>query len=140
MIILKITSLLAIAFISCQTNSAIKLTDDEAMITPELVNITVSSDTTTTPTKKPEIAMLPGERLIRSSDCLVCHDQTNQIIGPSFSAISKKYAEGKANVNLLASKIIEGGSGNWGNTPMQAHPNVTKEDAEEMIHFILSFK
>jgi len=41
---------------------------------------------------------------------------------------------------LLASKIIDGGSGVWGQVPMQAHPNISKEHAKEMVKYILSFK
>jgi cytochrome c len=46
----------------------------------------------------------------------------------------------KASIQLLADKIINGGSGVWGEVPMQAHSQMSKEDATEMVNFILSLK
>jgi cytochrome c len=50
------------------------------------------------------------------------------MIGPSYQEIAAKYSE--KDIELLASKIIEGGSGVWGGVPMAAHPQVSKEDAK----------
>ena len=37
-------------------------------------------------------------------------------------------------------KLMKGGSGNWGQVPMAAHPNVSKEDAILMAKYVLSLK
>ena len=130
-----------IAFTSCQTNSANKLIDEEAMIIP-------ASDSITPRIEKPATESIAasnnqpstGETLMKASDCFVCHAQYSDIIGPSFFAISNKYQNNDLTIEELANKIIKGGSGNWGNVQMQAHPTISKNDAEDMIRYILSIK
>ncbi|RYY90956.1 MAG: c-type cytochrome [Chitinophagaceae bacterium] len=81
-----------------------------------------------------------GEQLIAGSDCLSCHKDEEQLVGPAYKAVAERYA-GKADaVQLLAGKIIKGGSGNWGQTPMTPHPGISQDDAEEMVRYILSKK
>ena len=41
---------------------------------------------------------------------------------------------------MLAQKIIKGGQGVWGAMVMIPQPNITKEDAEQMVKYILSLK
>ncbi|MBS1487375.1 MAG: cytochrome c class I [Bacteroidetes bacterium] len=87
-------------------------------------------------TKSDPIAQ--GESLVKANDCKTCHDKTNKIIGPSHTDVAKKYDFTDANVKKLAEKIIKGGSGNWGQVPMTAHPNVSESDAELMAKYVLS--
>jgi len=79
-----------------------------------------------------------GEALVKSSDCKTCHHKTNKIIGPSHTDVAKKYEFTAANVSMLAGKIINGGSGVWGEVPMNAHPDLSKADAEKMARYVLS--
>lgn len=79
-----------------------------------------------------------GKDLIEASDCMACHNAVERTIGPSYKEIAEKYSE--KDIEILASKIIEGGSGVWGSVPMQPHPQVSKEDAKKMVEFILSQK
>lgn len=79
-----------------------------------------------------------GESLVKASDCKTCHHQTNKIIGPSHTDVAKKYEFTQASVTLLASKIISGGTGVWGEIPMTAHPDITQIDAEKMARYVLS--
>ena len=81
---------------------------------------------------------LPGHSLINASDCLSCHKDNAPFVGPSYQEIAKKYSE--KDVDLLASKIIEGGSGVWGEVPMQPHPQISKDEAKQMVAYILSVK
>lgn len=135
-----ITTLIALSLVACQTNLTNKTANDETMIIPVTYSPVHSTDTLTNSESETEKPMVVGETLIKSNDCMVCHDKYDQVIGPSFSAISKKYTIVNSNIELLTNKVIEGGGGNWGNIPMQAHPNVSKKDAEEMIRYILSVK
>ena len=41
---------------------------------------------------------------------------------------------------MLATKVIKGGSGNWGAIPMSPHPQLKQEDVESMIKYILLLK
>lgn len=80
-----------------------------------------------------------GKSLIAASDCNTCH-QTNAVsVGPSFVKISERYAGDKTAVSKLANKIITGGSGVWSDDrAMSAHPQLSREDAAEMVKYILS--
>jgi cytochrome c len=79
-----------------------------------------------------------GQALVDASDCKTCHHPTNKIVGPSHSDVAKKYDFTKANVSMLADKIINGGSGVWGEIPMTAHSDISKADAEKMAMYVLS--
>lgn len=79
-----------------------------------------------------------GQALVDASDCKTCHHPTNKIVGPSHTDVAKKYEFTKANVGLLADKIRNGGSGNWGEIPMSPHPDLSKGDAEKMAMYVLS--
>jgi cytochrome c len=79
-----------------------------------------------------------GQALVDASDCKTCHHPTNKIVGPAHADVAKKYEFTKANVGMLADKIIAGGSGNWGEIPMTAHPDISKADAEKMAMYVLS--
>jgi cytochrome c len=79
-----------------------------------------------------------GKTLVDASDCKTCHHPTNKIIGPAHAEVAKKYEFTKANVGLLAGKIINGGSGVWGDIPMSPHTDISKGDAEKMAMYVLS--
>ncbi|WP_276499193.1 c-type cytochrome [Pontibacter litorisediminis] len=79
-----------------------------------------------------------GAKLIAGSDCLACHQEKQKLVGPAYVEVAQKYEFNDKNVDYLASKIIEGGAGVWGQVPMTPHPNIKKEDAQEMARYILS--
>ena len=81
-----------------------------------------------------------GKELIAKSDCLVCHKLQGKMVGPSYSDMAAKYSYTKTNVQNLAGKIVSGGAGVWGQVPMTPHPNVTSENAQKMVTYILSLK
>ncbi|PXW14858.1 MULTISPECIES: c-type cytochrome [unclassified Chryseobacterium] len=87
---------------------------------------------------EPAQSNLSGDQIIETLDCSGCHSVNERMIGPSYKEIAGKYSE--KDTELLASKIIEGGSGVWGSVPMAAHPQVSKEDAKKMVEYILSQK
>ncbi|SKA34039.1 cytochrome c [Chitinophaga eiseniae] len=79
-----------------------------------------------------------GHQLFWSLDCKSCHTENTASIGPSLLEVAKRYPDNETNVNKLAEKIIAGGSGSWGNRTMSAHPDMSAEDAREIVHYILS--
>ena len=79
-----------------------------------------------------------GEVLVAYSDCFQCHKEDSKAKGPSFSDIARKYPLQQAYIELLARKIISGGSGTWGYPVMSSHPKLSEEDAKIMVTFILS--
>ncbi|GEJ47215.1 MULTISPECIES: c-type cytochrome [unclassified Chryseobacterium] len=98
--------------------------------------VAASSETSTV--SEPAKSNLSGDQIIETLDCSGCHSVHERMIGPSYQEIAGKYSE--KDTELLASKIIEGGSGVWGSVPMAAHPQVSKEDAKKMVEYILSQK
>jgi len=81
-----------------------------------------------------------GLALIAGSDCLTCHKTSEKNIGPSYKDVAAKYDNTEENVKMLASKIIKGGSGNWGAIPMTPHPQLKEEDVEAMVKYIFLLK
>ncbi|NLR61743.1 c-type cytochrome [Chitinophaga polysaccharea] len=81
-----------------------------------------------------------GETLMAQSDCKTCHKEEMKVVGPALKDIAGKYPNTPENVDKLADKVIKGGSGNWGEVAMLPHPQVSKDDAKEMVSYILSLK
>lgn len=81
-----------------------------------------------------------GEALISYSDCYTCHKTDTRSVGPPFKAIAKRYPANGAYIEMLAQKIMLGGSGIWGSAAMIPHPDISREDAKLMAHYILSLK
>jgi cytochrome c len=80
-----------------------------------------------------------GKTLIEGSDCLACHKEEDKSIGPSFKDIARKYRRDKDASDYLIGKIINGGSGVWGETAMAAHPGLTPAEAGQMVSYLRSF-
>jgi len=79
-----------------------------------------------------------GARLIARSDCKTCHNTHIKTIGPAYMDIAFKYQNTKENINLLASKVKNGGAGVWGEAAMSAHPDLDDVDAKEMVSYIMA--
>ena len=78
--------------------------------------------------------------MIGALDCTTCHKISEKNIGPAYTDVAKKYESTDANINMLAEKVIKGGSGNWGTVPMTPHPALSADSAKEMVRYILSLK
>ena len=78
--------------------------------------------------------------LMSKSDCYSCHTNDTKLVGPSFKDIARKYSTAPDDINLLVDKIINGGSGVWGQVPMQSHSQLSEVEAKEMVNFILALK
>lgn len=81
-----------------------------------------------------------GLELIGSNDCVTCHQLEEKGIGPSFKEIARRFKPTEKTIQRLVAKIISGGSGSFGVVPMTPHPDLSKQDATEMVKFILSNK
>ena len=87
-----------------------------------------------------QVVELDGQDLIVNSDCQACHQFEATVVGPSYKAIAEKYEPNDTTITYLAGKVIEGGAGNWGTTPMTPHPQHSQEEAEAMVRYILSLE
>jgi glucose/arabinose dehydrogenase/cytochrome c551/c552/type 1 glutamine amidotransferase len=83
-------------------------------------------------------AAVTGKALAQSMDCKVCHKELEASIGPNYMDIAKKYKEDKNAMAYLQKKIVEGGSGVWGEVMMAAHPNVTSDETRQIVTYIMS--
>ena len=79
-----------------------------------------------------------GNLLLEDNDCMACHQQNDKTIGPSYKDIANKYTE--KDIDYLADKVINGGSGVWGEVPMSPHPNIEKNNARKIVKYILAQK
>lgn len=79
-----------------------------------------------------------GKVLISKSDCMACHTLDKKVVGPAYIDIAKKYPFTDANVNLLAQKVISGGTGVWGQIPMVPHAALSSSDSKKMVKYVLS--
>jgi cytochrome c len=83
---------------------------------------------------------IKGLEKVKGSDCTGCHQVERKLIGPSYAEVAAKYENTEANVAMLATKIIKGGVGVWGEIPMSAHVGLSEEDAKDMVRYILLLK
>jgi cytochrome c len=81
-----------------------------------------------------------GLALVAKSDCFTCHKLNEASTGPAYTAVAAKYPSTDSTYNLLADKIIKGGTGVWGAAPMSPHPTVSHEDAVQMVKYIMLLK
>jgi cytochrome c len=87
-----------------------------------------------------DAAYKKGLELVAASDCFSCHQIRDLGAGPSYQSIADKYINTTVQIQQLAQKIVKGGSGVWGTVPMPPHPQITNEDAEAMVQYILLLK
>ncbi len=79
-----------------------------------------------------------GLALIAKNDCLTCHKVSEKLVGPAYRDVANKYTS--ADLSMLADKVLKGGSGVWGQVPMAPHAALSKDDAEQIVKYILLLK
>ena len=136
---LFLTSFIALIFLSCSKKEEAKqeiptIPSTSSMDSSETFIVEQKIDSVTV--SKSDIA--EGKSLIEGADCLTCHKNDEKLVGPSYSEIAQKYSE--KDIDLLADKIVNGGSGVWGDVPMAAHNGMSKENAKKMVTYILSLR
>jgi len=78
-----------------------------------------------------------GDALAQAHKCFACHSVDKKNAGPPYKDVAAKYkGQGDAEAKLVE-KVMKGGSGVWGPTPMPAN-NVTKEEATKLVKWVLS--
>lgn len=73
--------------------------------------------------------------------CLTCHNVDEAVQGPPYREVANRYA-GRPDTIIahLARKIRTGGKGEWGEIWMTPNAQVSQEDAEAMVKYILLLK
>jgi cytochrome c551/c552 len=78
--------------------------------------------------------------LFAAQDCRACHTTTVNQVGPAYINIARRYQTTAENINFLVTRIIEGGEGVWGETPMAPHPTLAPGVARELATVILGLE
>jgi cytochrome c len=97
-----------------------------------------NTGSTTQQAEDPEAAK--GLELMAASDCFTCHKVSENLTGPSYEAIAAKYPNTEETIDTLTQRITKGSHGIWGDIPMTAHSDLSREDARAMVKYIMSFK
>lgn len=76
--------------------------------------------------------------LLIAKMCYACHQLDSTSLGPPWRAIAARHgARKELMADVLATKIIAGGGGNWGLVPMVPNQRVNAEEARQMARWIL---
>ena len=86
------------------------------------------------------VPAIADEALAKSKNCMACHAVDKKLVGPSYKDVAKKYAGDTKAADMLATKIIKGGSGVWGAIPMPANTQVNEAEAKKLATWVLSQK
>ena len=85
-------------------------------------------------------AAMADMALAQKKNCMACHAVDKKVVGPAYKDVAAKYAKDKGSVDLLAAKIMKGGSGVWGPVPMPANPQVNEAEAKKLAAWVLTAK
>jgi cytochrome c len=72
--------------------------------------------------------------------CLTCHKVDEKLVGPAYRDVANKYEMSEENINLLSAKVIQGGTGVWGEVAMPVNNNISPEDAKAAVKYILMLR
>jgi cytochrome c len=78
--------------------------------------------------------------LAKAKNCMACHAVASKLVGPSYKDVAAKYAGQKDAEDKLTQKVLKGGSGVWGATPMPANTQVSEAEARTLVKWVLSQK
>lgn len=83
---------------------------------------------------------MADQDLAKTRSCLACHGVDKKLVGPAFKDVALRYANQAGAADMLAHKIIKGGSGAWGPVPMPANNQVSEAEAQKLAQWVLSLK
>ena len=86
------------------------------------------------------VPAMADQALATSKNCMACHAVDKKLVGPSYKDVAAKYAGQKDAVEKLAVKIIKGGSGVWGPTPMPPNAQNNEADAKKLATWVMTQK
>lgn len=86
--------------------------------------------------KETSLADAGPAALFKSKNCSACHAPNAKLVGPSIEQVAAKY-KNPADLAMLSSKVIKGGSGAWGAIPMPAQ-DLTDDQSKALVAWMLS--
>lgn len=79
-----------------------------------------------------------GQQFAASQPCLVCHAVDHRIVGPAFREVAEKYKGAASAQEMLVGKLKSGSVGVWGTVPMPPQPQLSDDEAQTLVRWILS--
>ena len=79
-----------------------------------------------------------GYAVAKAKGCMACHGVENRIVGPAYKDIVAKHRERSDASAYLADKIRKGGMGVWGPIPMPPQGQLSDEEVESVVKWLLS--
>lgn len=86
------------------------------------------------------VPAMADEALAKANNCMACHAVDKKLVGPAYKDVAKKHGNDVSKADMLAAKIIKGGSGVYGAIPMPANTKVSEADAKKLAIWVLSLK
>lgn len=77
--------------------------------------------------------------LATQSGCMACHQIDMKVVGPGYREVAAKYKGDPAALEMLVSKVKDGGVGTWGQIPMPPNAAVSEENIRAIVAWVLSF-
>ncbi|MEM1357817.1 MAG: PQQ-dependent sugar dehydrogenase [Bacteroidota bacterium] len=127
--------------IDVEDQAAGRLRPEEVLVNATWVNDKTLTDGLRNGTRQlpsGDLAFAAGASLLAESDCYTCHKERSENVGPSYLAVAERYDDSPATIKQLATKVIKGGNGAWGERLMSGHPSLSPENAATMVGYILS--
>lgn len=81
-----------------------------------------------------------GRYWMEKSDCFTCHELDHATVGPSFQQVAQRYRGEERAMAQLIQKVQQGGSGVWGSTMMNAHPQLADDVVKTMLNYIFTLQ
>ena len=84
----------------------------------------------------------PLEAIVKEARCVACQTVDQKRVGPAYKDVATKYRGDSGAPGKLFEKVRAGGSGNWGEIPMLAHPadKISDDDLHAAIKWILALE
>ena len=81
---------------------------------------------------------IDAKALFTKNNCAACHAADMKLVGPSIKDVSAKYKDQADALAMLEGKVKNGAVGTWGQIPMPPHPQVSDEDINVMVKWMVS--
>lgn len=99
---------------------------------------TIAANTSAASAKPTPQLLAQGKKLYEYNGCTTCHPAGQQGLGPGVNMIAAKYRSDAKALERLTTKVLNGGSGVWGNEPMPAQKEVGKENIQKILTWMLN--
>lgn len=85
-----------------------------------------------------ELSDAQARRFFNQRACNACHEVHETRIGPSFQNIARRYSDASpATIERLVLKVRAGGAGAWGIVPMISYPQLSYNETQGIVRWIL---